>query len=125
MASIELPDIDLVIEIAQRAGKKVFDIYQEDEFNLAIKPNNSPVTTADLAAHKIIFEGLKGLTKSIPVLSEESELIPWSERKKWKKYWLIDPLDGTKEFINKNGEFTINIALIFKNIPILIKNYIL
>ena len=77
----------------------------------------SPLTSADLASHRLITESLKKLTPDIPVLSEESSEIPYSERSSWENYWLIDPLDGTREFIKRNGEFTVNIALIENHEP--------
>jgi 3'(2'), 5'-bisphosphate nucleotidase len=116
---MEKRDIDLVVEIAKCAGRKILDIYQKNDFEKSSKLDNSPVTEADLMAHDIIVNKLGKLTPTIPILSEESALTPWVERKKWQKYWLIDPLDGTKEFIKRNGEFTVNIALIYKNTPIL------
>ncbi len=119
MNSLETPDIALVIDIAQRAGDAILEIYQQDRFEKSLKSDNIPVTAADLMAHDIIFTELEKLTPLLPILSEESALAPWKERKKWERYWLIDPLDGTKEFINRNGEFTVNIALIQKNTPIM------
>ncbi len=112
-------DIDLIVEIAQCSGGKILDIYQQNHFKKSLKSDNSPVTVADLTAHDIIVKKLGELTPTVPILSEESALTPWEERKNWQEYWLIDPLDGTKEFINKNGEFTVNIALICKNKPVL------
>ena len=103
--------LNQVIDIAREAGKAILDIYETD-FEAYEKQDQSPLTEADLAAHKVIVAGLKELTPDIPVLSEESVNIPWEERQKWETYWLVDPLDGTKEFIKKNGEFTVNIALI-------------
>jgi len=109
--------INKVIEISIDAGKAIMDIYKTD-FDAEKKADNSPLTKADLLSHKIISESLKDLTPEIPVLSEESSKISLNERMKWKKYWLVDPLDGTKEFIKKNGEFTTNIALIDNCKPI-------
>ena len=83
-----------------------------------IKDDRSPVTAADKAAHDVILQGLQQLTPDLPVLSEESKQIPYSERQRWESYWLVDPLDGTKEFISRNGDFTINIALIQKHAPV-------
>ena len=100
-----------VIGIARLAGKKILDVYNS-EYTIEHKEDNTPLTTADLAADKIICAALKELTPDIPVLSEESIHIPFETRKKWNRYWLIDPLDGTREFIKRNGEFTVNIALI-------------
>jgi len=98
-------------DIAKQAGQKILEIY-DSHYQIEQKADNTPVTTADLIAHKIIVEGLSELTSDIPVLSEESTKIPFETRKQWHRYWLVDPLDGTREFIKRNGEFTVNIALI-------------
>ncbi|MBQ74699.1 MAG: 3'(2'),5'-bisphosphate nucleotidase [Gammaproteobacteria bacterium] len=108
-----------VIGIARRAGAGILEVYELDDFGVETKADNSPLTKADLAAHKIIVSGLQALNPSVPILSEESDDIPYVERREWQRYFLIDPLDGTKEFINRNGEFTVNIALIDKGIPVL------
>ena len=100
-----------VTEIAISAGNRILEIYETD-FEIETKADESPLTAADKAAHNEIVAALAELTPDIPVLSEESDEITWEERSQWKEYWLIDPLDGTKEFIKKNGEFTVNIALI-------------
>src|SRR5690606_12959533 len=97
-----------VVELARRAGAQVMSIYAQD-FAVYDKADESPLTEADLAAHRCIVEGLARLTPDIPVLSEESEAISSTDRLSWQRYWLIDPLDGTKEFVRKNGEFTVNI----------------
>jgi 3'(2'), 5'-bisphosphate nucleotidase len=109
--------VSKIIDLAQKAGKVILAIYNKD-FAVYDKPDASPLTEADLAAHQCIVAGLKELTPDIPVLSEESteEDIKW--RMEWSRYWLIDPLDGTKEFIKKNGEFTVNIALIENHQPV-------
>jgi len=99
-----------VTRIAVEAGEKIMQIYEQD-FKIYDKSDSSPLTEADLAAHHHIVDGLAAIS-DLPVLSEESASITWAERKKWTRYWLVDPLDGTKEFIKKNGEFTVNIALI-------------
>ena len=112
------PDIDAVIEIARRAGSAILKVYEKD-FEIERKGDQSPLTEADLASHRVIVEGLKALTPDIPVMSEESAAIPYDERRGWRQYWLVDPLDGTKEFIKRNGEFTINIALIEGGSPTL------
>lgn len=106
-----------ICNISIKAGKKILEYYEENT-EIFIKEDNSPLTNADLSSNKIIIEELKKLDDKIPILSEET-LVSWNERKNWNTYWLIDPLDGTKEFINKNGEFTVNIALIKNNKPIL------
>ncbi|GAB5409679.1 MAG: 3'(2'),5'-bisphosphate nucleotidase CysQ [Balneolaceae bacterium] len=107
-----------IIELAKKAGVKILEFYTE-EIEVTTKKDESPLTKADLAAHHIIVDGLKALTPSIPIISEETGVPPFSERKSWDKFWIIDPLDGTKEFIKKNGEFTVNIALIDKGEPVL------
>lgn len=108
-----------VLYIACQAGEAIMQIYGEEDFGVSAKDDNSPLTRADIAAHKVIEAGLKALTPDIPLLSEESVAIPWEERRQWQRYWLVDPLDGTKEFIKRNGEFTVNIALIEAGEPIL------
>jgi 3'(2'), 5'-bisphosphate nucleotidase len=114
MSNIDYNEKDVVTgicDIARLAGNEILDIYQRD-FEIQIKADSSPLTEADLAAHQVIVTGLAELTPNIPVLSEEDADIDWSVRQTWNQYWLVDPLDGTKEFIKKNGEFTVNIALI-------------
>ncbi|ETW98807.1 MAG: 3'-5'-bisphosphate nucleotidase [Candidatus Entotheonella factor] len=103
--------IEPVKQIARQAGQRILDIYESD-YAIEQKEDASPLTEADLAAHKTIVEGLSLLTPEWPILSEESSDIPFSERATWSQYWLVDPLDGTREFISRNGEFTVNIALI-------------
>ena len=99
-----------VLRIAKEAGDKIMAIYEND-FAIYEKQDTSPLTEADLAAHNVIVNALTA-ESDLPILSEESADISWDERKQWQSYWLVDPLDGTKEFIKKNGEFTVNIALI-------------
>ncbi|WP_269517840.1 3'(2'),5'-bisphosphate nucleotidase CysQ [Alteromonas sp. BMJM2] len=99
-----------VLRIAKEAGDKIMAIYEND-FAIYEKQDTSPLTEADLAAHNVIVDALTA-ESDLPILSEESADISWDERKQWQSYWLVDPLDGTKEFIKKNGEFTVNIALI-------------
>ncbi len=106
-----------VTDIAHKAGQAIMAIYDKD-FDIYSKDDKSPLTEADLAAHHIIVDGLKAIS-DLPILSEESADIPWQERRQWQQYWLVDPLDGTKEFIKKNGEFTVNIALIENGEPTL------
>ncbi len=110
--------LEEVLQLARRAGDAIMEIYRKD-FSVDYKQDQSPVTEADIAAHKIIAARLFELNPDIPVLSEESSDIPWQERRQWQRYWLVDPIDGTKEFIKKNGEFTVNIALIEKGRPTL------
>jgi len=109
--------IDIGMAAALEAGKAVMEIYEAGDFGVDIKSDNSPLTKADIASHNKILEYLE--QTNIPVLSEEGKDIPYAQRKNWKQLWIVDPLDGTKEFIKRNGEFTINIALIENNIPIL------
>lgn len=107
-----------ICQLARQAGLDIMKIYNaEQPTRVEHKTDNSPVTDADLAAHRVILAGLKTLSPDIPVLSEESP-IPWEQRQHWQRYWLVDPLDGTKEFIQRNGEFTVNIALIDNGVPI-------
>ncbi len=115
---IKLPDIKKINEIARQAGTAILKIYDQD-FEVMEKADKSPLTEADLAAHHVIVDELQSLTPDIPVLSEESAVIPYDTRSQWQTYWLIDPLDGTKEFIKRNGEFTVNIALIHEGRAIL------
>jgi len=110
-----LPDC---LDCARRAGAAIMEVYASD-FAVQHKDDDSPLTRADLASHHIIADHLHALTPEIPVLSEESAAIDWDTRQRWQRYWLIDPLDGTKEFVKRNGEFTVNIALIEQHRPIL------
>jgi len=110
-------DILNINNIVYDAGQAVLDIY-DTTFEVETKSDNSPLTLADKKSNEIIDLGLKSLFPNIPILSEEGRDIPYSERKKWDIFWLVDPLDGTKEFVKKNGEFTVNIALISNNYPI-------
>lgn len=106
-----------IIETSRRAGKATLDYYDR-EIEVETKDDNSPLTKADLAAHEVIMDALKEIDPETPVISEEGGIADYSERKDWKKFWIVDPLDGTKEFIKKNDEFTINIALIEDGIPV-------
>lgn len=110
--------LSAVRELAKVAGDKILEIYDTD-FDVESKSDESPLTAADLASHHAIVDGLKELTPEIPVLSEEDAKISFEERSSWSRYWLIDPLDGTKEFVKRNGEFTVNIALIDDGYPVL------
>ncbi len=98
--------------IAALAGKKILEIYGEKDFQVDHKDDSSPLTKADTLANKVICEGLEELDPSIPIISEENKLVDYDIRKNYTRFWLVDPLDGTKEFVNRNGEFTVNIALI-------------
>jgi len=112
-------DLNVIVNIAKEAGNKILQIYNSESFNYRLKADNSPLTEADIAAHNLITQRLKTITPEIPILSEESSSVPWQQRKQWKYYWLGDPLDGTKDFVKKNGEFTVNIALIHQNDPVI------
>jgi len=111
-------DIDDIKKIAIKAGKEVLKIYNTN-FHIEYKKDKSPLTNADLKANEIICSELKKIYPNIPLMSEENKQIPYDTRKNWECYFCIDPVDGTKEFIKKSGEFTVNIALICKNIPVL------
>ena len=110
--------IDTLIDIARAAGAAILEIYN-DNFKVETKADATPLTAADLCAHRVIVDGLRALAADTPVLSEEAEPPPFAERRHWCRYWLVDPLDGTKEFISRNGEFTVNIALIERGAPVL------
>lgn len=107
----------LAIEAALDAGKEIMQIYESDDFGVSFKDDDSPLTKADLAANNIICEILS--QTSHPILSEEGKHLPYNERKHWETLWIVDPIDGTKEFIKKNGEFTVNIALVQNELPVL------
>ncbi len=111
--------IEGLLNICEQASSAILDIYQTARIEVQDKADNSPVTQADLAAHEIIKKALHTLTPDIPQLSEEDSSVSFAQRQEWPKFWCIDPLDGTKEFINRNDEFTINIALIENNRPVL------
>lgn len=105
--------IEPVVAIAQKAAEAILEVYNTD-FGVREKDDNTPLTKADLAAHRTIVSALGELTPNVPVLSEESAELPYDVRRQWNTYWLVDPLDGTREFIKRNGEFTVNIALIHR-----------
>jgi 3'(2'), 5'-bisphosphate nucleotidase len=112
--------LELAIKIAKAAGSEILDVYEQaGDVEVTIKQDSSPLTQADQRAHNVIVRELANGTPEIPVLSEESEQISFAERSSWTRYWLVDPLDGTKEFVKRNGEFTVNIALIDQGKPIL------
>jgi len=106
------------LSIAHEAGQRIVKVYERD-YDVAYKDDNTPVTTADLDANNFIVEALESLPNVLPVISEESEQIPYAVRHEWSHYWLVDPLDGTREFIRRNGEFSVNIALIEQGKPVL------
>jgi 3'(2'), 5'-bisphosphate nucleotidase len=114
-------NIQRIIDITLEAGKAILDIYDHEElFNVVdYKSDDSPLTLADKKSHEVISQKLKEIYPEIPVLSEEGKSIPYEVRKGWNQFWLVDPLDGTKEFIKRNGEFTVNIALIKNNYPVM------
>lgn len=112
--------IDPLIDIIQRASDVVLEVYNDEAgFDVTQKGDNSPLTIADQRANAIIVEGLQALSTQFPIISEENKLVGYDERKGYDHYWLVDPLDGTKEFIKRNGEFTVNIALVRKNRPVM------
>lgn len=116
------PDLAGLLEpvraLAEEAGRRILAVY-EKEFEVWHKADDSPLTAADQASHRVIVETLQRLTPAIPILSEEGLLADYAERRQWQRYWLIDPLDGTKEFVKRNGEFSVNIALVENGFPIL------
>jgi len=109
--------LPIAIHAAEQACKEILDVYNSGDFQAEVKGDNSPLTIADKRAHYKIAEILK--PTNLPLLSEEGKEVPYSERKNWEYFWMVDPLDGTKEFLKRNGEFTVNIALIHKNKPVL------
>jgi 3'(2'), 5'-bisphosphate nucleotidase len=106
-------------EIARRAGAAILEVYASGESAALSKADDSPLTAADLSAHRLIAAALRELTPGVPVLSEEGAATPYAERARWGRYWLVDPLDGTREFLSRNGQFTVNIALIEAHAPVL------
>lgn len=108
-----------VLAIARDAGRRILDIYDRPDFDVTAKGDGSPLTAADRAAHELIVERLAALSPALPVLSEESSDVEAAGRAAWSRFWLVDPLDGTKEFVKRNGEFTVNIALIDQGRPVL------
>ena len=104
--------------LAAEASERILEVYATT-FGVTAKEDDSPLTAADLVAHHAIIAGLRRLTPDLPILSEESAAVPFTERSQWRRYWLVDPLDGTKEFVKRNGEFTVNIALIEDHEPVL------
>ncbi len=111
--------LEAAVGIAHRAGEAIVEIYEQADLGITTKSDDSPLTRADLESHRIIVAGLTELSSEIPVLSEEAAAAPFADRQGWSRFWLVDPLDGTKEFIRRNGEFTVNIALIEAGAPVL------
>ena len=114
----QIIDIKFLSDIALLAGSEILKIYDSNNFNIELKQDDSPLTKADKISHNIIVSALAEKYPDIPVISEEGKGIPADEREKWSSFFLVDPLDGTKEFIKKNGEFTVNIALIRDKYPV-------
>lgn len=106
-----------LLDLCHTAGEAIMVVYGRD-FAVESKADDSPVTAADLAAHRILVDGLARILPGLPILSEESALPDFSERSQWSRYWLVDPLDGTREFVNRNGEFTVNVALVEDGVPV-------
>jgi 3'(2'), 5'-bisphosphate nucleotidase len=111
--------LQAVADLVRQANAEIMDVYAREDFGVETKEDDSPLTQADLRAHRVLEAGLRALTPELPVISEESGLASYEERRTWARYWLIDPLDGTKEFIARNGEFTVNVALIEDGQPTL------
>jgi 3'(2'), 5'-bisphosphate nucleotidase len=111
----------IIKDLAVQAGQKIMEVYQLPDFSAVTeaKSDQSPLTLADKAAHEVIVQGLTKHFPGIPVWSEEGRDIPYEERRHWERFWLVDPLDGTKEFLKRNGEFTVNIALIEGTRPVM------
>src|SRR5271167_331411 len=107
-----------LLPIVELAGEAIMRIYA-DEFAVQRKADDSPLTLADLESQRIIIDALSRLTPGVPVLSEESAQAPWEQRRLWDELWVVDPLDGTREFVKRNGEFTINVALVVRHEPLL------
>jgi 3'(2'), 5'-bisphosphate nucleotidase len=107
-----------VVDLARLAGERILEVYRQ-EFSVEEKEDRSPLTEADRRSHETILAGLRDLAPDIPCVSEEGRAIPFETRRSWNRCWMVDPLDGTKEFIKKNGEFTVNIALVEAGIPVL------
>ncbi len=110
--------LETLLALSRQAGSAIMQVYQ-GQFDVQQKQDRTPVTAADLAAHDIIMQGLEAMHPALPIISEESELPDFAERQGWTRYWLVDPLDGTREFIKRNDEFTVNIALIEHGLPIM------
>lgn len=107
------------IELAQKAGQAIMDIYKQDDIGQQEKSDHTPVTKADLASNEVLMAGLQAIAPDIPIMSEETPIPTLAERRQWKRYWLLDPMDGTGEFILQSGDFAVNIALIENNKPVL------
>lgn len=111
--------LDGVESMSRQAGLAILEIYSQADGEVTYKDDKSPLTAADLASHEVLVQALEELAPEIPVLSEEGASMAFEERRGWTRFWLVDPLDGTKEFIKRNGEFTVNVALVEHGVPIL------
>ena len=120
MSNDYMPFLKMAVEAALEAGSRILDVYRSDDFDVRLKSDDSPLTRADQVAHNIIKGRLEAAgDPPVPILSEEGSDVPFEVRRNWSRFWLVDPLDGTKEFIKRNGEFTVNIALIEERRPVL------
>ncbi len=117
LASLQL--LKQVSDIARRAGQEILAVYSSGTFATTRKSDDSPLTLADTRAHRAISSALQALTPEVPVLSEEGASVDWAVRAAWPRHWLVDPLDGTKEFLHQNDEFTVNVALVVGDAPVL------
>ncbi len=111
-------DPSTILEILDSASDVILEVYGKDDFNVETKDDSSPLTEADRRANEVIVAALHAAYPEIPILSEESKEVPYETRRGWKQFWLVDPVDGTKEFIKRNGEFTVNIALVEDGVPV-------
>jgi len=118
MEKLNKKDMLIILEIARQAGNAIIKVYNSNNFDIEYKKDKSPLTIADKNSNEIILTNLRKFYPEITILSEEEKDIPYDKRKNWRYFWLIDPLDGTKDFIKRNGEFTVNIALVHKNKPV-------
>ena len=121
MESIYLSEesFEVLLGIARDAGKTILEVYERDDFDVSVKDDNSPLTRADRNSNRVICDGLAALHEQYPIVSEENKDVPFDTRNSFERFWLVDPLDGTKEFIKRNGEFTVNIALIEDGKPVI------
>jgi len=119
MTAVDRELLQQVVGIARAAGREILDSYASSDWAATTKADQSPLTAADLRAHRLIASRLAQLTPAVPLLSEEAAATPFAQRSQWQQYWLVDPLDGTREFLARNGQFTVNIALIRGHAPAL------
>ncbi len=110
--------LEILTEIASAAGQIIMEVYAQADFAVEQKSDRSPITIADRRSHQFITAQLQSHFPHIPIISEEAQLIPYAQRRRWQQFWLVDPLDGTKEFISRNGEFTVNIGLVENGKPV-------